>query len=97
MLTHSEIGVLKIDRSLFQQEGNGRERTILRHIIATARELGMRTVAEGVESRSYVEYLRSLGCDFIQGYVFYRPMPVEEFEERFLRRGETVPLEEFQL
>ena len=97
VLTHSEIGVLKIDRSLFQQEGNGRERTILRHIIATARELGMRTVAEGEESRSYVEYLRSLGCDFIQGYVFYRPMPVEEFEERFLRRGETVPLEEFQL
>ena len=97
VLTHSEIGVLKIDRSLFQQEGNGRERTILRHIIATARELGMRTVADGVESRSYVEYLRSLGCDFIQGYVFYRPMPVEEFEERFLRRGETVPLEEFQL
>ena len=39
---------------------------------------------------------QALGCDFIQGYVFYRPMPVEEFEERFLRRGETVPLEEIQ-
>lgn len=53
-----------------------------------AKELGLKTVAEGVETRGYVEYLKSLGCDYIQGYVFYRPMPVEEFEERFLKNGE---------
>ena len=94
VLTNAEIGTLKIDRSLFQHEGDLRERTIIRHIIQSAHELGMCVVAEGVESRGYVDYLRSLGCDFVQGFVFYRPMPVEEFEERFLKNGERVNVEE---
>lgn len=92
VLTNARIGTIKIDRALFQHEEDERERTIIRHIIQTARELGMKTVAEGVESPGYVEYLRSLGCDFIQGFVFYRPMPVEEFEERFVRGDEKVDL-----
>lgn len=92
VLANSEISVLKIDRSLFRREGDPRERTIIRHIVETAHELGMRTVAEGVETPGYVEFLRDLGCDYVQGFVFYRPMPVDEFEERFLRRGERAKL-----
>ena len=93
MLTSAEIHTLKIDRSLFRHEEDERERIIIRHIIQTARELGMRTVAEGVETQGYVDYLRSLGCDYIQGYVFYKPMPVDEFEERFVRGDEKVHFE----
>lgn len=92
VLTNAEIGTLKIDRSLFRQFENGRERIIIRHIVETAHELGMRTVAEGVETQDYVEYLHTLGCDFIQGFVFYKPMPAEEFEERFLRQNQRVSL-----
>lgn len=93
VLTNASISTIKIDRSLFQHETDERERTIIRHILETAHELGMSTVAEGVETWGYVNYLRELGCEFVQGYVFYRPMPVEEFEERFLRRGEQACLE----
>ncbi|WP_306290256.1 bifunctional diguanylate cyclase/phosphodiesterase [Pseudoflavonifractor phocaeensis] len=93
VLTSAEIHTLKIDRSLFRHEEDERERIIIRHIIQTARELGMRTVAEGVETQGYVDYLRSLGCDYIQGYVFYKPMPVDEFEERFVRGDEKVHFE----
>ena len=53
----------------------------------------MRTVAEGVETQGDVDYLRSLGCDYIQGYVFYKPMPVDEFEERFVRGDEKAHFE----
>ena len=93
VLTSAEIHTLKIDRSLFRHEEDERERIIIRHIIQTARELGMRTVAEGVETHGYVDYLRSLGCDYIQGYVFYKPMPVDEFEERFVRGDEKIHFE----
>ena len=45
----------------------------------------MKTVAEGVQTQEYVEFLQELDCDYVQGYVYYRPMPPEEFEERFLK------------
>lgn len=92
VLTTKGFSELKIDRSLFRDERDARERTVLRHIIESGHELGMKIVAEGVETQGYVDYLRQEGCDFIQGFVFYRPMPVEEFEERFLRKGERVAL-----
>ena len=41
----------------------------------------IRTVAEGIENMKQVEYLKQMGCDYIQGYVFYRPMPEDEYAE----------------
>lgn len=82
------FSALKIDRSLFLDEHNPRDRLLLRHIIAIAHDLGMAVVAEGVESREYLDFLREVGCEFVQGFVFYRPMPVQEFETRFLKNGE---------
>lgn len=49
-----------------------------------AHSLSMKIVAEGVEEREQVELLKRLGCHFIQGYVFAKPMPVNVFE-RFLK------------
>ena len=40
----------------------------------------IRTVAEGIESMDQVEYLKQIGCDYVQGYVFYRPMPQSDYE-----------------
>lgn len=42
--------------------------------------LGIKTVAEGVEQVSQVEFLREVGCDLVQGYVYYKPMPINEYE-----------------
>lgn len=92
VLTNTDFSMIKIDRSLFQNEGSERERILIRHIVETAHELGMKTVAEGVETPGYVDYLRTLGCDYIQGFVYYRPMPAEEFEARFVRGAERVAL-----
>lgn len=88
VLTNTDLDALKIDRSLFQNESDPREKVLIRHIVETARELDMEVIAEGVETRGYVEFLKKLGCDYIQGYVFYKPMPVEEFEERFVKNEE---------
>ena len=44
---------------------------------------GIYDVAEGIETRQQVDFLCSLGCDLIQGYYFAKPMPIEEFEEKY--------------
>ena len=49
-------------------------------IINLVRQFGIVTVAEGIEDPQQVEFLRRAGCDLIQGYVFYRPMPQPEYE-----------------
>ncbi len=50
-------------------------------IVGMAKALSMVTVAEGVEYEEQVTMLRKVGCDYIQGYIFARPMPAQEFEK----------------
>lgn len=57
---------------------------LVRAVIMMAKELGIKTMAEGVETAEQAEKLQSFGCDGIQGYYFGRPMPVGEFEARHL-------------
>lgn len=85
VLTNPRISTLKIDRSLFHNENDLREKTLIRHIIQTAQELNMKIVAEGVETKGYVDFLQELCCDYIQGFYFYKPMPAADFEELFLK------------
>ena len=54
---------------------------IIRHTIGMAHDMGAKVVAEGVEDKEQIEFLQSVGCDMIQGYYFYKPMPEEEFAE----------------
>jgi EAL domain-containing protein (putative c-di-GMP-specific phosphodiesterase class I) len=48
-------------------------------MIAMARKLSMKVIAEGVETEEQLEYLRSSGCHEMQGYLFSKPLPAEEF------------------
>ena len=52
------------------------------NIINLVRQLGKKTIAEGVETEEQLDYLREVGCDIVQGYVFDRPLPQQEFEQR---------------
>ncbi len=80
------IDKLKIDQSFVRGlPGDSDDAAICRAIIAMGRSLGLRTVAEGVESPAQQEFLRLAGCEFMQGYLYAEPMPAEEFERRLLR------------
>lgn len=59
---------------------------MVRHIIATCRELGSLSVAEGVENSRQMYILKKLGCNWIQGYLLSKPVPVEDFEKKYNRQ-----------
>ncbi|HHK73906.1 MAG TPA: EAL domain-containing protein, partial [Rhizobiales bacterium] len=70
---------LKVDKSfLADLEHNGNTPVILKAIVSLAHELGMEVVAEGAESRSDVEHLRALGCQYVQGYYYGSPLTAND-------------------
>ena len=75
------IDVLKLDAAFFTENmDDEKDYTVLKGIISIARNLHIQTVAEGVEWEKQVEFLRAEGCDFVQGYYYYKPMPIADFE-----------------
>jgi EAL domain-containing protein (putative c-di-GMP-specific phosphodiesterase class I) len=73
---------LKVDRSFVGRLPEDEAMGITRAAIALAHGMGMRAVAEGVESAEQLEALRALGCDDAQGYFFGRPLPADAFAAR---------------
>jgi diguanylate cyclase (GGDEF)-like protein/PAS domain S-box-containing protein len=87
-LQRFEIDALKIDRSFISQLGvSGENSEIARTIITLARNLGMKVVAEGIETDLQLNQLKSLGCDWGQGYLLSLPLKPFEVEE-LLRNGD---------
>lgn len=82
LLKDLPIDVLKIDSAFFEDTDNlQRVEIIIKDIVNMVKHLGIETVAEGVEHIEQVEFLKEVGCDLVQGYVFYRPMAVSDFEK----------------
>lgn len=79
--------VLKIDRSLLSGNcENEKERIVLESIFDFAHRLKLTTIAEGVETREQLGFLRTCGCQLIQGFLFAKPMPEDDFGEACSRR-----------
>ena len=106
MLGQMSLDVLKLDMKFIQNEiAKPVSQSILNDVVSMAHRLHLSVVAEGVETRDQVRRLRAVGCDYVQGYYFAKPMPVAEFEELWRsqeprgalplpeepRRGEEIP------
>lgn len=90
-LTRFPIHTLKIDQSFVCDLPDKKSAiTIVSAIATMAKSLGLKTVAEGVETREQAEYLTSLGCDQLQGYFYSRPVPAADFAE-LLKVGSIKP------
>ena len=73
------VDTIKVDRSLVRDSGlNGSTPLILRSVIALSHELGKEVVAEGVETQADASYLRSIGCEYGQGYYYGEPMAAKD-------------------
>ena len=80
-----EFDVLKIDKSFVDGLGTGTNRQIGTAVLDLARELGVRTIAEGIETEVQDGVLRELGCRYGQGYLYDRPVPASLIEEHLRR------------
>lgn len=87
MLNQMEIDVLKLDMEFIRNEmTKPSNQSILRFVVGMAHWMNLSVVAEGVESKAQVDRLREIGCDYVQGYYFAKPMPVNEFEDLFKKQ-----------
>jgi len=81
-LKRFNIDYLKIDRSFVRDlETDPSDRAIAEAIVAMAHRLGLKVVAEGVENVGQRDLLAAVGCEYVQGYLYARPMPAEDFME----------------
>lgn len=89
VLKEVPVDILKIDKIFFDSETNPRSNDVVAAIIQLAKRLGMETVAEGVETLHQLDLLRDMDCDMIQGYVYAKPMPQQQFE-KLLKEDRTL-------
>ena len=90
--------VLKIDKSLLSGNcENEKERIVLESIFDFAHRLKLTTVAEGVETKEQLGFLRTCGCELIQGFLFAKPMPEDDFREALKNAADMPEAEDILL
>lgn len=81
MLKDEPLDEVKIDRLFLKDIEKKKSKTVIRHILAMLSELQIDTIAEGVETQEQADFLMECGCYHGQGFYYYRPMPIHEFEQ----------------
>lgn len=79
VLRNTRLTTVKLDRVFFMENRKGDNHEIIKVMIQLIKSLGMKVIAEGVEKKEDVDFLKTLDCDAIQGFYYYRPMPMKEF------------------
>lgn len=89
MLKDVNVDVIKIDTKFLDMNENSQSRGmgILETIVRMARVMQMKIIAEGVERKDQVDFLRNIGCIYGQGYYYYKPLPVQEAEQLLMHEG----------
>lgn len=81
LLKNMETDVIKLDKEFFGQgDMQKEEQIIVASIISMAKQLNMKVLSEGVETQTQSDFLKTVLCDMAQGYLYSKPVPVEEFE-----------------
>ena len=92
------LDLLKIDQSFIRDIPNsGDDMTISSSVIALGHAMGLKVLAEGVETQQQLEFLQSKGCDFFQGYFCSRPLPAQDFAQLLEKARNGEPLVKVQV
>ena len=82
-LQNLDVSVVKIDKAITQNATTETGFIILKNIVSTAKDIGFKALCEGVETKEHEEAAIKAGCDLLQGYYYYKPMPVSMLEKVF--------------
>ena len=80
-LSSIEYDILKIDKSIIDAISEQRGELLIKELLSLSKQLNMKVIAEGVETKDQIEFLKENGCDAIQGYYYSKPLPENEFIE----------------
>lgn len=87
LIRNVPVDVIKIDKGFLDQKlSTDKGKIVISHTIAMAKDLNLGVVAEGVETKEHVDFLRSSSCDMAQGYYFAKPMPLKDFEAMLFKK-----------
>lgn len=90
-LKNCPVNTVKIDRSFVSDIPSDKgDMTIVKTVIAMAKGLNLKVIAEGVETREQADFIKQEGCDFAQGYFFSKPLPKKAFEEYLVKNQKTI-------
>ena len=95
VLSQYHVDRIKFDMDLVRHldDNNGANRRILEAMVKVCRDLGIRTLAEGVETEAQLNFLKGIGCDLAQGYYFFKPDPLDVSIYKFQHRSLDIPHE----
>ena len=89
------MDLVKLDMEMIRHldDNNGANRHIMRALVGMCHGLGIGTLAEGVENEEHFRFLEEIGCEFIQGFYFFKPQSIEESIYRFKKMGPVLAVE----
>lgn len=92
-LARLPLDMIKLDQSFISSiDDNATSQALVRSMIAVAQQLNFEVIAEGVETQGEADFLKGLGIDYIQGYLYGRPMPAKDLEEWLNNKGKKLRL-----
>ena len=88
-LANLNFDLIKLDKNFCSNQENEKETIILAMIMKLTKKLKLKVLCEGVETQDYADYLKSIGCDIVQGYLYDKPIPAAQFKEKYI---DNVPI-----
>lgn len=80
-----DFDLIKLDKNFCGNINNKKENIILSFVMNLAKNLKMDVLCEGVETEEFAQYLKDVGCTLVQGFLYERPIPCEQFKEKYLK------------
>lgn len=84
-LSHLNFDIIKLDKDLCNNVNNKKEIIILKYITELGKSLNMKVLCEGVEDVGLRDYLKEIGCNYIQGYLYDKPLPTDDFIKKYVK------------
>lgn len=79
-----DFDLIKLDKGFCADQQNEKQSIVLSFVMTLAKNLNVEVLCEGVETREFAEYLKAIGCNLVQGFLYEEPIPADEFKNKYL-------------